>query len=81
MLALIQETELEQRRKKSSQAMTKSSFRPFPLSEKQKPVTVDKPDKVGMVKQQLDRPESDDKVKALMLFRKKNGMCFKCGEK
>ena len=34
-----------------------------------------------MMKQQLDRPEDDDKVKALMLFRKKNGLCFKCGEK
>ena len=31
VLALIQETELEQHRKKSSQAMTKSSFRPFSL--------------------------------------------------
>jgi len=43
-------------------------------------MSTDKPEKHNVVKQQLAKPESDVKVKALMIFRKKNGLCYKCGE-
>ena len=32
-------------------------------------------------KQKLDRSENEDKLKSLLAFRTKNGLCYKCGEK
>ena len=80
-LALLQEAELDNRRKKYVPTLPKPSFRTFSSTEKQKQMGVDKPDKVTAGKQPFDKPEYDDKVKALMVFRKKNGLCYKCGEK
>ncbi|WVZ79457.1 hypothetical protein U9M48_027033 [Paspalum notatum var. saurae] len=39
------------------------------------------PDQNVVVKTKSDRPESEDKLQALKTYRRKNGLCFKCGEK
>ena len=39
------------------------------------------PDKGPVGKHKPDGPGLDDKLKTLIAFRRKNGLCFKCGEK
>jgi hypothetical protein len=38
-------------------------------------------DKPAQHKQKADKPETEDKFKSLLAFGKKNGLCYKCGEK
>ena len=78
-LALLQETELESNR---TRVMQKEFNRPFPKHAGY----YDKPklpssDKVLQPKSKPDKLEPDDKLKSLMQHRKKNGHCYKCGEK
>nr|TKW20553.1 hypothetical protein SEVIR_4G096201v2 [Setaria viridis] len=78
-LALLQEEELAiYGSRHLSHELAKSSFRPVFGSEKGKVSISDKP---GSVKPKKEKVDSDDKVRALMAFRKKNGLCYKCGEK
>ena len=39
------------------------------------------PDKGPVGKHKPDGPGLDDKLKTMIAFRRKNGLCFKCGEK
>jgi len=39
------------------------------------------PEKPVVPKNKSDKTDTDDKFKSLMAFRKKNGLCYKCGEK
>jgi hypothetical protein len=73
-LALLQEAELGRPRSKTQ---VKDSFRSSfkPNNEKLKIADVDKPKKQQMV------TDSEDKLAALKNFRRRNGLCFKCGNK
>lgn len=78
-LAFIQEEELAICGGRAiSPDMFKASFRQAPRSDKG---NMDISDNLGAVKLKKDKGDSDDKVKALMTFRKKNGLCYKCGKK
>lgn len=75
VLALLQEEELLSSRKKSG---SKEHNRNFTKSMSHG----DKSSYGGSDKQfKPDRPPMDDKLKALMAHQKKNGLCYKCGEK
>jgi hypothetical protein len=75
-LALIQEEELEHSKQRHSVRITSlSTFRTSQTVDKHKPTEVDK------LKPKAMRNDSEDKLAALKSFRRKNGLCFKCGEK
>ncbi|WVZ81180.1 hypothetical protein U9M48_028591 [Paspalum notatum var. saurae] len=72
-LALLQEERLEQARRKSlGQDFTKFVLKSTVVTEQQKLPVSEKP---------KPRAEWEDKFDNLKLFRRKNGLCFKCGEK
>jgi hypothetical protein len=73
-LALLQEAELS---RSKSKLLGKDSFRSTfkPAVERAKFIDADK------LKQQSGMTESEDKLTALKNFRKRNGLCFKCGNK
>jgi hypothetical protein len=54
------------------------SFQPAVQTNKIKTTSIDK--SVGN-KAKPEKPASDEILKALMAYRKKNGLCYKCGEK
>lgn len=56
----------------------KSSYRPTLLSGKPKSYIHDKN---VVLKSKSDKGDSDDKWKSLLTYRKKNGLCYTCGEK
>ena len=70
-LALIQEQEIEGGR-------AKSSWRDFTRGV---PRAAEKGKSVEPVKQNTQRAETDDKLAGLKSYRRRNGLCFKCGEK
>lgn len=71
-LALIQEDELENSRKKfSARDPVKSSFKSPTIVDKTKPVETEK----GKAKLM------EDKFGSLKAYRRQNGLCFKCGNK
>lgn len=76
-LALLQEAELENSRKKSNRDVGTLSFKSAMVTDRVKHSPTDS----TTVKQKPDKSDADDKLKALMAFRRKNGLCFKCGEK
>jgi hypothetical protein len=77
-LALLQEEELELRKKNGSREFAKANYRPPVQVDKFKPMA---PDKTASSKSKPDKSDSDEKWKSLMAFRRKNGLCYKCGEK
>lgn len=78
-LALLQEEAVEQAKKKnSSKDFQRPSFKPHGFSDIFKTPVIDKS---AQTKHEPDRVDSDDKLKTLLAFRKKNGWCYKCGEK
>ena len=77
-LALLQEAELECAKKRSAKDYSRPSFKSAVSSDRAKSYTSDRQQ---LPKQKPESTESEDKLKALMAFRKKNGLCFKCGEK
>lgn len=78
-LALLQEEELDSCRKRSvSRDFTRGSFRAGLGFEKSKPNIPDKP-QGGKIK--TDKHDVEEKLQTLKNFRRKNGLCFKCGEK
>ena len=75
-LALLQEEEVAKSKKKF---VLKESFRnKTNTSERFKTVPEEKQE---ATKHKTDRPDHPDKLKELMQYRRKNGLCFKCGEK
>lgn len=74
-LAMIQEQELEQSRTKSSRRdFTRGAARAVPGPDKYKQPETVKPAVKG-------KEDTDDKLAMLKAFRRRNGLCFKCGEK
>jgi len=78
-LALLQESELESNR---SRGVPKEFSRSFSKHSG----STDRPkhtpsEQVLQPKSKPDKLEQDDKLKSLMQHRKKNGLCYKCGEK
>jgi len=76
-LALFQEHELATSKRNSSQ---KYIFRTKTLLSSEK-FRSTLPDRSVVGKPKSDKPEPSDKLKELMQFRRKNELCFKCGEK
>ena len=78
-LALLQEEELgNSKRKATSRDFSKTSYHPSVTTDKLRtPI----PEKSVPPKNKTDKGDSDDKWKSLMTFCKKNGLCYKCGEK
>lgn len=75
-LALIQEQELELGHAKSSgQDFTRSTMRSSLGSDKTRPTNAIKP----VIK--THKTKAEDKLASLKSFRRRNGLCFKCGEK
>lgn len=75
-LALIQEEELENcKHRYSTKSNSVTSFKGNQAVERQKVNEIDK------TKAKSVKSDSDDKLDALKLYRRKNGLCFKCGEK
>ena len=75
-LALIQEQELEQDLQKSSgRDFTRSTSRTLVRTEKPRSVEANKP----VIK--THKTETEDKLVSLKSFRRRNELCFKCGEK
>ena len=73
-LALVQEEELAQCKPRAAvKEFGKGAWKPG--IEKTKTSEVDKGKHLN------PRPEAEDKLSALKEFRKKNGLCFKCGNK
>lgn len=80
MLALLQEVEQENRRQKHSPSLSRPGFKSSAPDKFRNSM----PEKVGKSsagKTNSEKPVSDEKLRALMVFRKKNGLCYKCGEK
>lgn len=78
-LALLQEEELAVGVGRGHvKDMPKLPFKHSFGSDKTKPVAANK---AGPMKPKGDRSDPEDKVKSLMAFMKKNGLCYKCGEK
>ena len=65
-LALLQETELETR-KKGSKDFSRPSFKSSSVSDRGRPTTLDKPP-APLPKQKMEKSKSEDKIKALMAF-------------
>ena len=81
-LALLKEEELTHSgRKGASQENGKFSSRSFVQSDKPKPPSHDKSDRHTTSTSKGEKQASDDKLKALLAYRKKNGLCYKCGDK
>jgi ribosomal protein L32 len=75
-LALIQEEELDSCRHKLSVKSTSApNFRAHQVVEKQKGIETDK------LKAKVVKGDTEDKLATLKLYRRKNRLCFKCGEK
>jgi len=73
-LALLQEEELHKSRSKGfSKDSARTSFRSLP----NKPRSSDG----ETSRQKVEKSETDDKLATLKEFRRRNGLCFKCGEK
>ncbi|CAD6232691.1 unnamed protein product [Miscanthus lutarioriparius] len=71
-LALLQEEELENARKKiTTKDQNRHGFRPFTPADKPKAAEPDK----------LKLKPADDKLGSLKAYRRQNGLCFRCGEK
>lgn len=73
-LALLQEEELSHSKHRSAPRET-SRFQPKQLTDRAKSGNSDK------AKPTLHRAEFEDKLSVLKEFRRKNRLCYKCGEK
>lgn len=73
-LACLQVEELSRCRTKGyGKEYGKGNFRPLPNKQKGLGVELDKPKMVAA------KPENEDRLASLREFRRKNGLCFKCG--
>ena len=72
-LAPLQEAELESCRKKQAKEFGRASYKSSTIFDR---VKIQPSDTGPAVKNKSAGPDSDDKLKALMAFRRQNGLCF-----